>query len=103
MFKNKLHLSHVRLFKEGLLDGKSYVFSFHDKSVVSNITTYNNGMIKISEGYGRKKLIIIPLPYRSFLKNIIKDPDKMCSKTIYDKGKVISHECFVKKCRNCGF
>lgn len=92
----------IRIFKDGLLHGKSYSYSFIDYKVISNISTYEMGMIKMSEQYGIKTF---PIPLFFFiLSPKIKESDKVCSRTKYEKGKIISHECFItKKCRRCGY
>ena len=94
---------HIHIFKEGLMEGKSYIKSLVNPEFVSNILTFDKGFLKKSEGYGIRKRFLIPLPFFLINKEKIIKEKETCSLTIYEKGKLISHECFVKKCRNCGF
>ncbi|MBA3898788.1 MAG: hypothetical protein H0X62_01030 [Bacteroidetes bacterium] len=86
-------------FKEGLLDGESIIYSFIDFNVISSKEHYQNGYLQLREQYGRRKI----RPGIFGIKVKIVEPDKICSKTIYNDGKLVSHECYVKKCRNCGY
>jgi len=93
---------YIHIFKDGLLNGKSYSYSLIDYRVVSSISTFKKGIITMTEQYGIKT-ISIPLFY-FMLRSKIKESDKVCSRTVYEKGKIISHECFIsKKCRRCGY
>jgi len=102
---NQWNYRSIHIFKEGFLQGNSYDYSLIDYKVISGISTYDKGLLKKRDQFGIKTQYIIPFPFLfSYQKHKIKYADKMCSRTIYEKGKVVSHECFItKKCRRCGY
>jgi hypothetical protein len=86
-------------FKEGLLDGDSYSWSFWDSRHRTSITTYSKGHVLRHEQYGLLRRWVSMFMMRP---QVIRT-DFLCSRTIYDKGRPVSHECFVPKCRRCAF
>lgn len=94
---------HIHIFKDGLMHGNSYIRSMVNPDIVSVIITFDMGFLTKKEGYGVRKQFFIPIPFFIIIKQKIVNPETICSRTIYDKGKMISHDCFVPKCRKCGF
>ncbi len=84
-------------FRDGLLDGISRLWSFWDDRYVSIVNTYSEGYLVQSDNYGRLRRWVAFL----IMRPQVVDPEFLCSRTIYEKGKLVSHECFVPKCRRC--
>lgn len=91
----------VHVFKDGLLEGKSYHYSRIDRTVISSIQHYEKGIMKKLELYG-VCTVLIPLPFFHIPRKI-KYPNEVCASYIYEKGKVVSYECLkTKNCARCG-
>lgn len=85
-------------FTDGELDGESRLFSRWDLRYVAQVLTYEKGQLVRREQYGKWSTWHGFLPFLP----MITDPTFLCSRTEYAKGKMVRHECFVKKCRRCG-
>jgi len=88
-------------FRNGLLQGEMRFQSLRYPQYLAGIAYFNNGMIWMSESYGRRNWL---WSFLLFLVEPVKDTDKVCSRTLYVAGVQQSHSCLLmRKCRSCGF
>lgn len=85
-------------FSAGELDGESLLFSHWDLRYVAQVLVYEKGALIRRDLYGKWSTWHALIPFYPHMT----DPTFLCSRMEYEKGKVVKHECFVKKCRRCG-
>ena len=87
-------------FRNGLLQGEMRQQSLRHPQHLAGIAYFNNGIIWMSESYGRRNWL---WGFLWFVVAPVKDVDQVCSRTLYVAGVPQSHACLLsRKCRSCG-
>lgn len=88
-------------YKDGLKDGEYQRRSAFNQSVIAEKRFYLKGELIKVQSFGIRKFKLA-LNW-SLFKPVITEPEKLCQESIYENGKIVSSECFVKKCKSCGY
>lgn len=87
-------------FRSGLLQGEMRYQSLWSPQYVTQVDHYNDGIIWMSESYGRRNWF---WGFLWFAAPRVRDVDKVCSRTVYVAGRMQAHSCLLsRKCRSCG-
>jgi hypothetical protein len=85
-------------FDKGLLHGEMHNYSSYRPGRVSVTSTYAKGLLQQVDRFGRKRF---GYGFLYFFPSWMVDHDFLCSRSMYTDGKLVSNECYVKKCRRC--
>ena len=94
----------VIYYKDGFRHGTAKFYSYMAPDFISRLEYYEMGELVKVEQFGKRVLKFGGIGVFGWVPLTLQHvPTGVCSRTIYKRGKLVSHTCFVRRCRNCGY